>query len=175
MTLGIGLSDLEEFTLEISVNSAAIFVFENYPPTKLRLPTFINIRRIRIKMAASFVITFAIFIAIASKIFLEFSQTVSRPYMDEIFHIPQAQNYCHGNYFYWDNKITTLPGLYIFSQIYLKVFATLQGLQIKDLCDVKDLRLTNVIFIALTFVYLYQTFRTYNHGKRFQVIFLIIF
>uniref|UniRef100_A0A7M5XGN3 Dol-P-Glc:Glc(2)Man(9)GlcNAc(2)-PP-Dol alpha-1,2-glucosyltransferase n=2 Tax=Clytia hemisphaerica TaxID=252671 RepID=A0A7M5XGN3_9CNID len=121
-----------------------------------------------IKMAASFVITFAIFIAIASKIFLEFSQTISRPYMDEIFHIPQAQNYCHGNYFYWDNKITTLPGLYIFSQIYLKVFATLQGLQIKDLCDVKDLRLTNVIFIALTFVYLYQTFRTYNHGKRFQ-------
>lgn len=34
-------------------------------------------------------------------------------YMDEIFHLPQAREYCaHGNWTHWDPKITTLPGLY---------------------------------------------------------------
>jgi alpha-1,2-glucosyltransferase len=27
-----------------------------------------------------------------------FDENVPKPYMDEIFHIPQAQNYCLGNY-----------------------------------------------------------------------------
>jgi hypothetical protein len=36
------------------------------------------------------------------------------PYMDEIFHIRQTQQYClHGNWTHWDEKITTLPGLYV--------------------------------------------------------------
>jgi len=34
------------------------------------------------------------------------------PYIDEIFHVPQAQAYCRGDFSYWDNKITTPPGLY---------------------------------------------------------------
>lgn len=34
---------------------------------------------------------------------------------DEIFHVPQAQNYCAGHYSHWDPMITTLPGLYVFS------------------------------------------------------------
>lgn len=34
---------------------------------------------------------------------------------DEIFHIPQAQNYCQGDWLSWDPKITTFPGLYIVS------------------------------------------------------------
>ena len=33
------------------------------------------------------------------------------PYMDEIFHVAQAQNYCHHNFSHWDPMITTLPGL----------------------------------------------------------------
>ena len=32
---------------------------------------------------------------------------------DEIFHIPQAQEYCIGNFHSWDPKITTFPGLYL--------------------------------------------------------------
>ncbi|CAG8711824.1 6791_t:CDS:2, partial [Dentiscutata heterogama] len=36
---------------------------------------------------------------------------VPDPYMDEIFHIPQAQRYCEGNYHEWDPKLTTPPGL----------------------------------------------------------------
>ena len=32
---------------------------------------------------------------------------------DEIFHIPQAQQYCKGNFGSWDPMITTPPGLYV--------------------------------------------------------------
>lgn len=35
--------------------------------------------------------------------------------MDEIFHIPQAQEYCKGNFRSWDPMITTPPGLYFLS------------------------------------------------------------
>ncbi|OTB00519.1 glycosyltransferase family 59 protein [Hypoxylon sp. CI-4A] len=37
---------------------------------------------------------------------------VPEPYLDEVFHIPQAQVYCDGRYD-WDDKITTPPGLYV--------------------------------------------------------------
>jgi len=33
------------------------------------------------------------------------------PFIDEIFHVPQAQAYCRGDFGYWDDKITTPPGL----------------------------------------------------------------
>jgi len=29
----------------------------------------------------------------------------------QIFHIPQCQQYCRGNFSHWDPKITTFPGL----------------------------------------------------------------
>ncbi|KAK2066903.1 hypothetical protein P8C59_000681 [Phyllachora maydis] len=35
---------------------------------------------------------------------------VPEPYLDEFFHIPQAQKYCEGRYLDWDDKITTPPG-----------------------------------------------------------------
>jgi alpha-1,2-glucosyltransferase len=41
--------------------------------------------------------------------------SVIEPYMDEIFHIPQAQTYCDFKFMEWDPKITTFPGLYLFS------------------------------------------------------------
>ena len=37
------------------------------------------------------------------------------PYMDEVYHIKQAQAYCSSIYGQWDNKITTYPGLYLLS------------------------------------------------------------
>ena len=33
------------------------------------------------------------------------------PLQDEPFHVPQAQAYCRGDYWSWDPKITTPPGL----------------------------------------------------------------
>lgn len=38
---------------------------------------------------------------------------VPEPYLDEFFHIPQAQKYCELRWDEWDDKITTPPGLYV--------------------------------------------------------------
>ncbi|CAN1142765.1 Dol-P-Glc:Glc(2)Man(9)GlcNAc(2)-PP-Dol alpha-1,2-glucosyltransferase [Linum perenne] len=43
------------------------------------------------------------------------NRIVPEAYMDEIFHIPQAQQYCKGNFSSWDPMITTPPGLYSLS------------------------------------------------------------
>ena len=49
------------------------------------------------------------------------NQYVPHPYLDEIFHVPQAQAYLAGQWYIWDPSITTPPGLYLFS--YLKNWA----------------------------------------------------
>jgi len=36
---------------------------------------------------------------------------VPQPYLDEVFHVPQALAYCEGRYGVWDPKLTTPPGL----------------------------------------------------------------
>ncbi|KAI7881639.1 hypothetical protein K492DRAFT_176982 [Lichtheimia hyalospora FSU 10163] len=36
---------------------------------------------------------------------------IPQSYMDEIFHIPQAQRYCSNDFSTWDPKLTTPPGL----------------------------------------------------------------
>eukprot|EP01083_Nonionella_stella_P273119 926418_1 len=38
---------------------------------------------------------------------------VDIPYMDEIFHVRQTQAFCSNRFDVWDDKITTLPGLYL--------------------------------------------------------------
>ncbi|KAK7750824.1 glucosyltransferase [Diatrype stigma] len=61
------------------------------------------------------------------------------PYLDEVFHIPQVQRLCQGD-FTWDDKITTPPGLYILSILFNRV----SGLT----CSVLHLRLFNVEITA---------------------------
>ncbi|KAJ3558843.1 hypothetical protein NPX13_g9632 [Xylaria arbuscula] len=72
------------------------------------------------------------------------SENVPAPYLDEVFHIPQAQVYCQGRYYDWDDKITTPPGLYISTIIYNKL--------LRLQCTVYNLRGFNVIVISLTSV-----------------------
>ncbi|RHZ86417.1 hypothetical protein Glove_51g59 [Diversispora epigaea] len=72
------------------------------------------------------------------------NKNVPEPYMDEIFHIPQAQNYCKGKYSEWDSNITTPPGLYIISNIILSSLNHL--LNSIDFCSVEFLRATNIFF-----------------------------
>lgn len=69
------------------------------------------------------------------------------PYLDEIFHIPQAQKYCKHNFFEWDPKITTLPGLYIFSLAILEPLAYGLKKSILVLCSPFCLRATNILFL----------------------------
>ncbi|KAJ4347563.1 glucosyltransferase [Ascochyta clinopodiicola] len=65
---------------------------------------------------------------------------VPQPYLDEFFHVPQAQKYCKGD-FSWDPKITTPPGLYLVAKLFQPVFG----------CSTKVLRFQNVLAIILVF------------------------
>ncbi|THH12141.1 hypothetical protein EW145_g160 [Phellinidium pouzarii] len=67
----------------------------------------------------------------------EINQIVTEPYMDEPFHVPQAQAYCQGEWSTWDPKITTPPGLYIMSILLSKLFLFK--------CNLSILRLTPLV------------------------------
>ncbi|KAL1839652.1 hypothetical protein VTJ49DRAFT_1262 [Mycothermus thermophilus] len=68
---------------------------------------------------------------------------VPEPYLDEVFHIPQAQKYCEGRFWDWDDKITTPPGLYLLSLTYHK-------LRMLPECTPASLRSNNVLATLLT-------------------------
>lgn len=114
------------------------------------------------KMAAkNMLISFAflLFTAITAVTFRFFNSIQADPYMDEIFHIPQAQNYCVGNLGHWNNKITTLPGLYVVSLIGLKVrkFMPFIGKEDEeDPCSVLFLRFGNLLFMLANLWLLYE-------------------
>ncbi|KAF2809310.1 uncharacterized protein BDZ99DRAFT_498709 [Mytilinidion resinicola] len=67
------------------------------------------------------------------------SSIVPDPYLDEVFHVRQAQVYCSGAFSQWDPKITTPPGLYLVS--YLVYLVT-------GRCDIDILRLVNITAIC---------------------------
>ncbi|KAF2759496.1 hypothetical protein EJ05DRAFT_498707 [Pseudovirgaria hyperparasitica] len=71
------------------------------------------------------------------------SSVVTEPYLDEFFHVRQAQVYCADHFVIWDPKITTPPGLYLLSRILLAVTGR---------CDVVALRSLNTIGLILTLV-----------------------
>ncbi|KAL7932992.1 glycosyltransferase family 59 protein [Trichoderma chlorosporum] len=86
-----------------------------------------------------------VFLAAATFLWLGVvSEIVPEPYLDEVFHIPQAQRYCEGNFLEWDDKITTPPGLYWLS-ILIPQAAKSSGLIASYACDPKTLRATNAI------------------------------
>jgi len=95
------------------------------------------------------------------------AQLVPQPYMDEIFHIPQAQAYCAGNYTQWDPKITTLPGLYLFSVGLLRPlhFLISPSLPLIASCSVVMLRSVNLL-IALTNLLLIHCLTGARHGQK---------
>lgn len=92
---------------------------------------------------------------------------VPDPYMDEIFHIPQARAYCAGNYTQWDPKITTLPGLYLFSVGLLRPLHILGNTTrvLLDICTVPALRSVNLLVGLTNLVLLHSLTRT-RHGHK---------
>lgn len=68
------------------------------------------------------VIAFAVYAAISFAVLQQINHIVTEPYMDEIFHIPQAQRYSQGDFHTWDPKLTTPPGLYMLSLVLLWPF-----------------------------------------------------
>ncbi|XP_075549902.1 alpha-1,2-glucosyltransferase Alg10 [Dermacentor variabilis] len=65
-----------------------------------------------------------------------------KPYMDEIFHVPQAQNYCAFNVSHWDPMITTPPGLYLTSVLFLLPFGLVMN---SEVCTLFVLRCCNIV------------------------------
>ncbi|KAK4099202.1 glycosyltransferase family 59 protein [Parathielavia hyrcaniae] len=85
---------------------------------------------------------FSLFLAARSWLALV-NKHVPEPYLDEVFHIPQAQVYCEGRFWHWDDKITTPPGLYLLSVAYHKLWMLAQ-------CTPSSLRHNNLVATLLT-------------------------
>ncbi|OQR74325.1 putative Dol-P-Glc:Glc(2)Man(9)GlcNAc(2)-PP-Dol alpha-1, partial [Tropilaelaps mercedesae] len=77
------------------------------------------------------------------------NRLVPSPYMDEIFHVPQAQRYCQNDFSYWNPKITTPPGLY-FSSLPFSIIAE---------CSIDVLRATNILFCLANVYVMHQIHR----------------
>ncbi|XP_058761135.1 dol-P-Glc:Glc(2)Man(9)GlcNAc(2)-PP-Dol alpha-1,2-glucosyltransferase [Vicia villosa] len=82
------------------------------------------------------------------------NRIVTEPYMDEIFHIPQAQQYCKGNFGSWDPMITTPPGLYYLSLAHIAslfpgLYCVEAASSFLDVCSASILRSING-FLAIT-------------------------
>ncbi|CAM1511742.1 Fc.00g092550.m01.CDS01 [Cosmosporella sp. VM-42] len=80
------------------------------------------------------------------------SSRVPEPYLDEVFHIPQAQRYCEGRFREWDDKITTPPGLYLISLLIPGVvqYSSFVGAYA---CSAQSLRTVNAV-VLLVLAYL---------------------
>uniref|UniRef100_A0A3B1INH8 Dol-P-Glc:Glc(2)Man(9)GlcNAc(2)-PP-Dol alpha-1,2-glucosyltransferase n=1 Tax=Astyanax mexicanus TaxID=7994 RepID=A0A3B1INH8_ASTMX len=83
---------------------------------------------------------------ISCLIFSSVSREQREPYMDEIFHIPQAQKYCQGKFNQWDPMITTLPGLYLLSVGVIKPVVWLADFSGAVVCSTAMLRFINLLF-----------------------------
>lgn len=106
--------------------------------------------------------SFGICVALISSIFYlvlhyvtnSINNAVKQPYMDEIFHVPQAQLYCQNNFTYYDTKLTTPPGLYLLSYARLWLRDRILLRKSSLICDTLDLRRTNHLVAIANFVIL---------------------
>ncbi|XP_063073955.1 dol-P-Glc:Glc(2)Man(9)GlcNAc(2)-PP-Dol alpha-1,2-glucosyltransferase [Engraulis encrasicolus] len=85
-------------------------------------------------------------ILISSLVFSKITREQREPYMDEIFHVPQAQKFCEGKFYEWDPMITTLPGLYLVSVGLIQPVVWLAGLSGRAVCSAAMLRFINTLF-----------------------------
>ena len=98
----------------------------------------------------------SILVLFTSVVFSYIKDEQQNPYMDEIFYIPQAQNYYHGNFYHRNDKIITLPGLYIQSLELLYPLSFISSRPISTICNAFYLRLTNVFPLLGCFLVIYM-------------------
>ncbi|XP_061496290.1 dol-P-Glc:Glc(2)Man(9)GlcNAc(2)-PP-Dol alpha-1,2-glucosyltransferase isoform X1 [Rhineura floridana] len=102
---------------------------------------------------------------ISCLLFSAFNRQQLSPYMDEAFHVPQAQAYCESRFKQWDPMITTLPGLYLVSVGIVKPAAWLFGWSGSIVCSTGMLRFINLLFSIGNFYLLYLLFCRMHHKK----------
>ncbi|EDL76588.1 rCG59318, isoform CRA_a [Rattus norvegicus] len=105
-------------------------------------------------------------------LFSAFSRALREPYMDEIFHLPQAQRYCEGRFSLsqWDPMITTLPGLYLVSVGVVKPASWILGWSEHVVCSIGMLRFVNLLFSVGNFYLLYLLFRKIQPRNKTNII-----
>ncbi|XP_019732677.1 dol-P-Glc:Glc(2)Man(9)GlcNAc(2)-PP-Dol alpha-1,2-glucosyltransferase [Hippocampus comes] len=89
-------------------------------------------------------------------LFSKVTREQREPYMDEIFHVPQAQKYCEGKFNQWDPMITTLPGLYLVSVGIIKPVVRLANMNGEVVCSTAMLRFINLLFNCGNLYLLYR-------------------
>ena len=92
------------------------------------------------------------------------ASTVPEPYLDEEFHVGQAQTYWAHKWSQWDDRITTPPGLYFYSYIICAALLLLRGGP-KEL-DAEALRTTNTAASAVLLPWRLQTLSDSVQGER---------
>uniref|UniRef100_A0A0A9EIG5 Dol-P-Glc:Glc(2)Man(9)GlcNAc(2)-PP-Dol alpha-1,2-glucosyltransferase n=1 Tax=Arundo donax TaxID=35708 RepID=A0A0A9EIG5_ARUDO len=109
------------------------------------------------------------------------NSVVPDPYMDEIFHVPQAQQYCRGDFLTWNPMITTPPGLYYASLVYVAslfpvAWMIRAGETFDALCSTAILRSTNVTLAMICAVLFYELLLCIRPGigKRKATIYAIL-
>lgn len=109
-------------------------------------------------------LAFSAFSGLSLAVFQFLQRVQPTPYMDEVFHIPQAQKYCSGRFREWDPKITTLPGLYLISVGVLHPLS--RGLE-RWVCETAHLRMINVGLASLTLIILHRITEQIHGGKHY--------
>ena len=74
-------------------------------------------------------------------------------YMDEEFHLDQTLAYYNNNFKYWNNKLTTFPGTFLLSSLFMKLFYLLQ-IPISDNDSIKIVRMFSIIISTFSFIVL---------------------
>ncbi|KAK7485119.1 hypothetical protein BaRGS_00023659 [Batillaria attramentaria] len=98
-------------------------------------------------MLLTLVSAILVFLVTTTVFFVATNNAQRQPYMDEVFHVPQAQQYCAGNFTAWDPMITTLPGLYLASlPLLYPVAAVFSRGDFRALCTTSMLRSVNILF-----------------------------
>ncbi|KAI8324364.1 hypothetical protein GQ54DRAFT_256559 [Martensiomyces pterosporus] len=113
----------------------------------------------RLSAALATSAAFAVYASISYAVLQRVNSAVAQPYMDEIFHIPQAQHYCRGEFGVWDPKLTTPPGLYLVSIVPLYLLGALGFADIATHCTTEYLRTTNWALGLLLFWTTYSLVR----------------
>ncbi|KAI4231896.1 MAG: hypothetical protein LQ352_008379 [Teloschistes flavicans] len=76
-------------------------------------------------------------------------QMVPKPYLDEFFHVQQAELYLQGHFSEWHPKITTPPGLYGVSMFYLGVLSLVGIVKYVNVADLRHV--WSVVSVLITF------------------------
>ena len=110
----------------------------------------------------------ALVVAVAAVVIVHNSMRNVEPYMDEIYHVPQAQRFCANKWGRddWDGKITTFPGIYIVAYAFTNALNIVSptgcagGDTCIQPCSVQALRAMNVAFGCLTLLLLLYIVRS---------------